>query len=168
MNKIKVFLLFLIFLGLTSCGYKPVYYGEKPAEIYCIKSIKISTAEATALDVLTKNISEAVISSKNKLECSEKTEKYIVADVKSIKFEPIGFSQAQRANIFKMKIDMDFTVENKEGKPILKTKIKETTQYVGAGLRADFERRYALEELAHLVRLRVFSLLSSKEYGKNQ
>ncbi len=161
-KKIKI-LIFFIPLILMSCGYKPVYYGEKSSEIYCIKSVKISTPEATALDVLTKNISEAVLSSKNKLECSEKTERYIVANVKSIKFEPIGFSQAQRANIFKMKIDMDFTVENKEGEPILKTKIKETTQYVGAGLRADFERRYALEELAHLVRLRVFSLLSNEE-----
>ena len=162
MNKIKFFLL-VIPVFLVSCGYKPVYYGKKNTEIYCIKSVNISTSEATALDVLTRNISEAVLSSKNKLECSEKTEKYIVADVKSIKFEPIGYSQAQRANIFKMKIDMDFAVENKEGKTIFKTKIKETTQYVGAGLRADFERRYALEELAHLVRLRVFSLLSSEE-----
>ncbi len=161
MNKLKI--LFVLPIIFISCGYKPIYYGEKAGEIYCIKSIKISTSEATALDVLTRNISEAVLSSKNRLECSEKTERYIIADIKSIKFEPIGFSQAQRANIFKMKIDMNFTIENKEGKPILKTKIKETTQYVGAGLRADFERRYALEELAHLVRLRVFSLLSNEE-----
>ncbi len=156
----KKFLLFFIFSILfVSCGYKPIKFDQKQPKVYCIKKIDIPMAEATAYDVLTQKVSDAIISSNNILECSTKTERYIYIKVRSIEFEPIGFSSAQRATIYKMSIVLDFKVEDDNGKTIFSKEIKETTQYIGAGLRADFERRYAFENLAELIRIRIFSLL---------
>jgi len=155
----RILLFFVLSIVIVSCGYKPIKFDKKEPKVYCIKKIDISTAEATAYDVLAKKISDAIISSNNILECSKNTERFIYIKVNSIKFEPIGFSSAQRATIYKMSIDLDFKVEDDNGKTIFTKEIKETTQYVGAGLRADFERRYAFENLAELIRIRIFTLL---------
>jgi len=139
----------------------PVKTEEKNyRHIYCIKEIKMQRPMETALDVLTRYITKAVLTSGNILQCSSKTDRYISLDIKSLYIYSIGYSISQRASIYKVNINMDVIIENRKNQPILKENVKETTQYVGAGLRADIERRYALEELAKLIEVRIFTILS--------
>jgi len=153
-----VILLFLSF----SCGYKSVDYNKKTREVYCVKKIYFPRAEATALDVFTRAISDAVISSGNDLECSGRTTRFIEVSVKSLYIRPIGYSQAQRASIYKVSVDLEFTIENRKNEPLLQKIIKETTQYTGTGLTGDVERRYAIEEIGRLVNVRIFSILTER------
>ena len=159
MDKIAKLVL-IIFIGLLffSCGIKKET-TQKTGHIYCIKEIKIPSAEATALDVFNKFVSDAILMAGNRIECSTRTTRFLSINIRKISFDEIGYSSAQRATIYKMNIKLDLEIENINGDTILSKTIKETTQYVGTGLRADFEKRYALEDLASLVEVRIYSLL---------
>ncbi len=172
----KRLVLLAVFLMLSSCGYvaqkakdtnkiqkTSVETSKKEKEykhIYCIKDIKINNPIETALDTITHYTSRAILTSGNKMECSSETDRYISLDIKSLYVYSIGYSLSQRASIYKVNINMDLIVENRRNEIILKKNIHETTQYVGSGLRADIERRYALEELAKLVEVRIYSILT--------
>ncbi|WP_457624092.1 hypothetical protein [Persephonella sp.] len=158
LRLITVVLLLISF----SCGYKSVNYSKKGGEVYCIKKIYFPRAEATALDVFTRAISDAVISSGNDLECSGRTTRFIEVRVKSLVIRPIGYSPAQRASIYKVSVDLKFTIENRKNEPLLQKDIKEMAQYTGTGLTGDVERRYAIEEIGRLVNVRIFSILTEK------
>lgn len=82
---------------------------------------------------------------------------------KRLDVKPIGYSISQRAYIYKVSGIMELTVEDKEKNVILSREIWETVQYIGSGLSADIERRYAIEELARLVEARIFSILTELE-----
>ncbi|WP_457634871.1 hypothetical protein [Persephonella sp.] len=159
MVKLVFVLIFLIFSG---CGYKPAYKTEGKKEVYCIKSIKFPRAEATALDVFSRSVSDAVISSGNTLECSGKTTRFIKVYVKSLSISPIGYSAAQRASIYRVTVYLDFIVENRKNEIVFKKSISEMAQYTGTGLTGDVERRYAVEEVGRLVSLRIFSILTDQ------
>ncbi|NPA51835.1 MAG: hypothetical protein GXO22_02970 [Aquificae bacterium] len=155
----KMYKIFLIFIALVfGCTLKKEA-TETTGHIYCVKELKIPTAEATALDVFNKFISDAILMAGNRIECSDRTTRFIAIDIKKISFHEIGYSSAQRATIYKMNIRLHLKVENINGDTILSKMIRETTQYVGTGLRADFEKRYALEDLARLLEIRIYSLL---------
>ena len=159
--KAKVYTFFwMVFISLffISCTLKKDI-TEKTGHIYCIKKINIPSSEATALDIFTKYISDAVLMAGNRLECSHRTRRFLTVNIEKISFDDLGYSSAQRATIYKMDVKLFLKVENINGDTILSKTIKETTQYVGTGLRADFERRYALEDLARLVEIRIYSLL---------
>ena len=153
-----LFVLLTVFF--VSCGYKPVSYDTQKKEVYCIKRIHFPRAEATALDVFTRAVSDAVISSGNILECSGRTTRFIIVNIKSLNISPIGYSRAQRASIYKVSVDLDFIIQNRKNEDIFKKDIKEMTQYTGAGLTGDVERRYAIEEIGKLVNIRIYSILS--------
>ncbi|WP_297454591.1 hypothetical protein [Persephonella sp.] len=153
-------LLVLILVFFASCGYKPVSYDIQKKEVYCIKRIHFPRAEATALDVFTRAVSDAVISSGNILECSGRTTRFIIVNIKSLNISPIGYSRAQRASIYKVTVDLDFIIQNRKNEETFRKNIKEIAQYTGAGLRGDVERRYAIEEIGKLVNIRIYSILS--------
>ncbi|MBK3332746.1 hypothetical protein GWK41_06660 [Persephonella atlantica] len=154
----------ILFLGifLASCSYKSIDYGKVKKEYYCIKRIHFPRAEATALDVITRAVSDAVISAGGRLECSGRTTRFIVVNIKSLRISPIGYSPAQRASIYKVSIDLDFLLENRKNETVLKKNIKEMAQYTGVGLTGDVERRYAIEEIGRVVSVRIFSILTGK------
>ncbi len=170
----KIIVLFLILL--SSCGYTvknsktkqdiPIKNTTKVKNykhIYCIKDIKLENKMETALDIITRYTSQAILTSGNKIECSSKTDRFLTLDIKSLYIYSIGYSISQRASIYKVNINMDLIVEDRKNRPIFKKNIQETTQYVGSGLRADIERRYALEELAKLVEIRIYSILTGSK-----
>ncbi|NPA58192.1 MAG: hypothetical protein GXN94_02735 [Aquificae bacterium] len=154
--------LVLILLFTASCGYRSVDYGKKGKEVYCIKKIRFSKAEATALDVFSRYIEDAVISSGNLLECSGRTTRFITVYVKSLNIKPVGYSPAQRARVYKATVNLRFIVENRKNEPILVKDIKEMSQYTGIGLTGDVERRYAIEEIGRLIGVRIFSILTEE------
>ncbi|SNZ10099.1 hypothetical protein SAMN06265182_1731 [Persephonella hydrogeniphila] len=157
---LRILLIFIVLL--SGCGYKSVDYRNKKVEIYCIKSIKFPRAEATALDVFYRAVSDAIISSGNTVECSGKTTRYIFVQVKSLNISPIGYSPAQRASIYKVTVDLDFIIQNRKNEELLRKNIKEMAQYTGTGLSGDVERRYAVEEIGRLVNIRIFSILTGQ------
>jgi len=159
MVRLVFALVFLVFYG---CGYKPANKTGVKKEVYCIKSIKFPRAEATALDVFTRSVSDAIISSGNTLECSGKTTRFVEVYVKSLRITPIGYSAAQRASIYRVAVNLDFIVENRKNEVVFKKSISEMAQYTGTGLSGDVERRYAVEEVGRLVSLRIFSILTDQ------
>ena len=159
MLRLIFVLFFLIYYG---CGYKPAQKTGIKKEVYCIKSIKFPRAEATALDIFARSVSDAIISSGNTLECSGKTTRFVKVYVKSLNISSIGYSAAQRASIYKVTVDLDFIVENRKNEVIFKKSISEMAQYTGTGLSGDVERRYAIEEVGRLVSLRIFSILTNQ------
>ncbi len=158
----------LVLISLFSCQPVNSFIQKEKKEYskkvtykhtYCIKEIKMEKPLETAIDLFTRYISKAILSSGNALGCSSKTDRYISLYVKSLYIYSIGYSLSQRATIYKVNVNMDVSIENRKNEPILKRNITELTQYVGSGLRADTERRYALEELAKLIEMRIYSLL---------
>ncbi|WP_457644033.1 hypothetical protein [Persephonella sp.] len=161
-----LFVFLVIFI--TSCGYRAADFTEKKAEgklqdIFCVRSIDINTPEATAVDTFYRYVSQAVLSAGYRLECSKWTDRYVYLTVKKLDVKPIGYSISQRAYIYKVSGIILFRVEDKEKNIILSREIWETVQYIGSGLRADIERRYAIEELARLIEARIFSILTELE-----
>ncbi|ACO04240.1 MAG TPA: hypothetical protein DEP48_02790 [Persephonella sp.] len=153
---------------VSSCGYRATDFTEKKAEgklqdIFCVRSVDINTPEATAVDIFYRYVSQAVLSAGYRLECSKWTDRYVYLTVKRLDVKPIGYSISQRAYIYKVSGIMELTVEDKEKNVILSREIWETVQYIGSGLSADIERRYAIEELARLVEARIFSILTELE-----
>lgn len=156
----KILTVFAVLI-LSSCGLKS-YHGYKPSEPknVCFKDFQINTPEPTLKDILYKNISDAVLQSGNKLECGEKVDYNLYAYLSDIRFYSIGYSPSQRANVYAVEIKLSVKVEDTKGNISTEKTIKEKTQYVGTGLRSDFEKRYAYEELGNLVKVRIFSILS--------
>ncbi|NPA13106.1 MAG: hypothetical protein GXO45_03865 [Aquificae bacterium] len=154
-------LLAVLLMFFSSCGYKTVQHNKENQQVYCITKIKLPTAQETALDVLSRSISEAVLSSGNRLQCSGETTRFIEVVVSSLSVRPIGYSVSQRASVYKVSIDMLFTVKNRKNEVLLQKRIKEMTQYTGTGLNADIEKRYAIEEIGRIIGIRVYSLLNS-------
>jgi len=155
-------LIFVLIFIVYGCGYKPADKTGIKKEVYCIKSIKFPRAEATALDIFTRSVSDAIISSGNTLECSGKTTRFVKVYVRSLNISPIGYSAAQRASIYKVTVNLDFIVENRKNEVVFRKSISEMTQYTGTGLSGDVERRYAIEEIGRLVSLRIFSILTDQ------
>ena len=165
----KFFLFLVLAFFLNSCvsvnqhipkeNYKENKKHNIIKHVYCVKSININKPMETALDTFTRHLNRAILSSGNSLECSNKTDRYISLNINSLYIYSIGYSISQRASIYKVNVNMDVIIENRKNEPIFKKNISELTQYVGAGLRADIERRYALEELAKLVEIRLYNIL---------
>ncbi|GAB6072955.1 hypothetical protein JCM14244_13320 [Venenivibrio stagnispumantis] len=153
----KLFLIILIFIISSCTGYKTANLNEK--HIYCIKEVNINIPEPTLKDTATKYISDAVIESNNILECSEKTDRYINININSLNIYSVGYSPSQRANIYNAYISLSFILTDKSGNNILNKEIKEITEYTGTGLLSERERRYAIEEIFKLIKIRVISLL---------
>ena len=130
------FLLSIIPFILFSCGYKSVNLEEGNLSV-CLNKVIINTPEPILLDVLNKNITDVLISRGHRLDCSTNKQMDMYINVKSLRFVPIGYSTSQRASIYKISMTINIKLENKEGKIVLDKDIIETTQYVGAGLRAD-------------------------------
>lgn len=57
-------------------------------------------------------------------------------------------------------MNINVKLEDLKGNILKDKTIREKTQYVGTGLRSDFEKRYAFEELGKLIKVRVLSILS--------
>lgn len=156
----RLFLIALLILFLyAGCSYKPVNLEKKELSV-CIEKVEINSPEPILLDVLNRYITDTVVARGYKLDCSVKRNADIYINVKSFNFYPIGYSPSQRERVYKVSIAVNVKLENKEGMEILNKDIVETTQYIGAGLRANIERRYAIEELIRLLQLRIFSLLT--------
>ena len=151
-------LILIFILLISSCGYKTVDFDKTHSKI-CVKKVNINSPEPVLLDSLNQSIRDALIAKGYQLDCSYKKNYNMYVNVKSISFYPIGYSQAQRANVYKANITVNIKLETKEGNAVLNKDITETTQYIGAGLRTDIERRYAVKELANLIQIRIFSLL---------
>ncbi len=145
-----------IFLG---CGYKPVNFEKQKLNV-CIEKVSINSPEPLVLDIFNRKIRDVIISQEKKLDCSYKRNIVMYITLKSLSFYPIGYSRSQRANVYKITMSLNLKVDDKEGSTILNKDITETTQYIGAGLRADIEKRYAVQQLGDLIQIRIFSLLS--------
>jgi hypothetical protein len=88
-------------------------------------------------------------------------------NISRISVRSIGYSEAQRASVYRVVANMTIRIEDKKREVLLNKKISETTQYAGLGVAADIQRRYAIEEIARLFELRVFALLTeAKKYEK--
>jgi hypothetical protein len=87
----------------------------------------------------------------------------VYADVASLNFIPLGYSAAQRANVYKVSIDIRLRVEDRHGNVAIDRMIKENTQYIGAGLRSDIEKIYAFEEVGELIKIRTQAVLIKNE-----
>jgi len=151
--------LLLLLFFLFSCGYKPVNFEKQKLNV-CIEKINISSPEPLVLDVLNRKLRDVIISQGKDLNCSYKKNVVVYITLDNISFYPIGYSQSQRASVYKISMRLNLKVDDKEGGNILNKNITETTQYIGAGLRADIEKRYAIEQLGDLMQVRIFSLLS--------
>ena len=149
----------LMILALLGCGYKPINFEEQKLNV-CIERVNINSPEPLVLDVLNQKIRDVVIAQGKKLDCSYKKNIVMYITLKSLSFYPIGYSASQRANVYKISMDLNIKIDNKEGGNILNKNITETTQYIGAGLRSDIEKRYAVQQLGDLIQIRIFSLLS--------
>lgn len=158
MRKILILFISLFLIGCSMKEYKS-YRQSQPQNI-CFKELYVNTPEPTIKDILYKNISDAVLESGNKLECGKDETYNIYASLNDIKFYAIGYSPSQRANVYTVEINLSIKLEDRKGNLILDRVIREKTQYVGTGLRSDFEKRYAFEELGNLVKVRVFSIIS--------
>jgi hypothetical protein len=148
----------LIILLFVSCGYKRVDFSSKNLKV-CVKDVYINTPQPTLLDTLNRYVFDSIVATKSKLDCSYKKDVDIKINVISFNFYPIGYSQAQRANVYKVNIRLKVEILDKEGNILKKEEVVETTQYFGTGLRADIEKRYAVEELAKLIQIRIFDIL---------
>ncbi len=168
MRIIKTFFLVLLLVFMSNCGYKAVDFSERKAtgkldKVFCLERIKVSSPEAKLTDTLYRYISSAIISSGYKLECSKNTNRYIKLYVNSINTYPIGYSSSLRASVYKVVINTNLRVENRKREILLNKNILETTQFFGSGLRADIEKRYAMEEIGQLLGLRIFSIITNIE-----
>ena len=162
----KVLLLSLVFIYilLNGCSVKEyTAIKNKNPKIYCLKSVNVNFPEPTLRDVLTKSISDGILQSGNKLECSDNTKYFVYADVVNLNFIPLGYSPAQRANVYKVSIDLRLKVEDRNGNVAIDRMIKENTQYVGGGLRFDIEKIYAFEEIGELIKIRTQAVLTKNE-----
>ena len=150
-------LLWVLVLATTfSCGYKTATLNHSDI---CIKHVDIDYPEPTLVDTLNRVVADALIQSGKKLNCSLKKQYDVFIKVKSFGFYPIGYSPSQRASVYKVYIKLTLEIRNKEGVSFLKKDIYETTQYFGSGLKADIERRYALEEIGRLIKVRIYNIL---------
>jgi hypothetical protein len=153
-----------IYILTNGCSIKEyTAIKNKNPEIYCLKSVNVNYPEPTLRDVLTKSISDGILQSGNKLECSNNTKYFVYVDVVNLNFIPLGYSPAQRANVYKVSIDLRLKVEDRHGNVAIDRIIKENTQYVGAGLRFDIEKIYAFEEIGELIKIRTQAVLTKNE-----
>ncbi|EDP73377.1 hypothetical protein HG1285_10988 [Hydrogenivirga sp. 128-5-R1-1] len=158
-REIQMLRILLLLFFLSSCGYKPVNFEKQKLNV-CIEKVNINSPEPLILDVLNRKLRDVIVSQGKKLDCSYKKNIVVYITLKSLSFYPIGYSQSQRANVYKIAMSLNLKVDDKEGSTILNKDITETTQYIGAGLRADIEKRYAIQYLGDLIQVRIFSLLS--------
>jgi hypothetical protein len=158
MKKVLVIFVALLLGSCTAKQYKE--YKPSQQKNVCFKDFYINTPEPTIRDIMYKSISDAVLQSGNKLECGENTSYNLYAYLNNVRFYSIGYSPSQRANVYAVEISLSIKVEDIKGNILIDRVIREKTQYVGTGLLADFEKRYAFEELGNFVKVRVFSILS--------
>lgn len=159
MRFILAFLILLTF-GCSVKDYKQI----KNKEVYtvCVKEVSFNFSEPILRDIITKQISDGILSSGNSIECSDKTQYFVYVNVNSINFYTIGYSPSQRANIYGVELNLNFKMEDKNKDVIIDKNILEKTQYVGTGIRSDFEKRYAFEELGELIKVRIISIFESR------
>ncbi len=156
--------LVFIYMFINGCSIKEyTAIKNKNPEIYCLKAVNVNYPEPTLRDVLTKSISDGILQSGNKLECSDNTKYFVYVDAVNLNFIPLGYSPAQRANVYKVSIDLRFKVEDRHGNVAIDQMIKENAQYVGAGLRSDIEKIYAFEEIGELIKIRTQAVLTKNE-----
>ncbi|ACN98783.1 putative lipoprotein [Sulfurihydrogenibium azorense Az-Fu1] len=158
MEKLLTLLLTFVLAGCTVKDYNT--YKPKEKKVICFKDLVVNTPEPTLKDILYKNISDGVLQSGNKLECGEKTNYNLYITLNSVRFYTIGYSPSQRANVYAVEMNINVKLEDLKGNILKDKTIREKTQYVGTGLRSDFEKRYAFEELGKLIKVRVLSILS--------
>lgn len=158
---IKVLLVILMAI-ISSCSTKN--YTVNPAlntGLYCIKEFYFDSPEVVLKDLLYKAISDAILSSGGKIECSENTDYNIYYSVNGMVFTPIGYSPNQRANVYVAQIDSTLKITDSKDKVLYSNKLIEKVQYTGTGMRADYEKRYAFVELSDIIKIRIYSILTS-------
>lgn len=161
MKKVLILCLALI---IASCSVNS--YSVKPSNpktVYCIKEFNYDSPEPVLKDLLYQALTDAILSSGAIIECSDETQYFVNFSVTGIGFYPVGYSATLRANVYVAQINSFLSLKGKDGKEIYSHNITEKTQYVGTGMRADFEKRYAFVELADLIKVRIYSILTS--YG---
>ncbi|MCX7760037.1 MAG: hypothetical protein N2Z81_02520 [Hydrogenothermaceae bacterium] len=161
MKKVLILVLALIAVSCSVSSYsvKP----SNPKTVYCVKEFNYDSPEPVLKDLLYQALTDAVLSSGAVIECSDKTQYFVYFSVTGIGFYPVGYSATLRANVYVAQINSFFSLRDKEGKEIYSHSITEKTQYVGTGMRADFEKRYAFVELVDLIKVRIYSILTG--YG---
>ncbi|MEZ0323857.1 MAG: hypothetical protein ABWJ98_06095 [Hydrogenothermaceae bacterium] len=155
-----------VFLSLITISCSINSYSIKPSNpktVYCIKEFDYDSPEPVLKDLLYQALTDAILSSGAVIDCSDKTQYFVYFSVTNIGFYPIGYSATLRANVYVAQINSFLSLKDRTGKDIYSHSIIEKTQYVGTGMRADFEKRYAFSELADLIKARVYSILIS--YG---
>lgn len=155
-------LLFILSLVLSSCSPKGYSLNSAGVEaFYCIKEFYFENPEPALNDLLYKALVDGVISANGKLECSERSDYYLEYRIGGVSFYSIGYSPSLRASVFVAQLNSNLRVVDREGKVRVSGDIVEKIQYVGSGMRADFEKRYAFVDLAEVVKIRIYSLLTS-------
>ena len=173
MKHLKFLILFpIILVFLSNCGYKAVDFTERKKtgkldKVFCLEKANIASPEAKLTDTLYRHLSSAIVSSGYRLECSKNTNRYVKVYVNSISTSPVGYSPSLRASVYNVVINTNLRVENKKREILINKNISETTQFFGSGLRADIERRYAMEEIGRLLTVRIFSIITNIEKMEN-
>lgn len=158
----KIFILFLVSIFIFACSVKEytIQPNLKPA-VYCIREFYYESPEPVLKDLLYKSLNEAINSINGKIECSDKTDYYIDFRLNNISFVPVGYSDSLRAFVYIAQANVGFKMYDRDDKLVISNDIVEKVQYVGSGMRADFEKRYAFDELSDVMKIRIYSLLTS-------
>ena len=169
MKNFKILLILpILTILLSNCGYKAVDFTERKKtgkldKVFCLEKVNIATPEAKLTDTLYRHLSSAIVSSGYRLECSKNTNRYVKVYVNSVSTSSVGYSPSLRASVYNVVINTNLRVENKKREILVNKNISETTQFFGSGLRADIERRYAMEEVGRLLTVRIFSIITNIE-----
>lgn len=158
----KRLILLILFFSLFSCSTKDYYVTVNgKGEIYCIKEFYYDNPEPVLRDLLYRALLDSIHSAGGKVECSERSNYYLEFRVNSVSFFPVGYSPSLRASVFVAQLNSSLSVSDRDGKKRISNDIVEKVQYVGSGMRADFEKRYAFVDLAEVVKIRIYSILTS-------
>lgn len=158
--KKSIFLLVLTVL-IISCS--PKGYSINPsnrASVYCVKEFYYDSPEPVLKDLLYRALVEAINSAGGRLDCGESTEYYVDFRLEGVNFIPVGFSGSLRAFVYVAQANVGLKIYDRENNIKLSNSIIEKVQYVGSGMRADFEKRYAFADLAENIKVRIYSLLT--------
>lgn len=158
----KLFIMLTVLAFVYSCS--PKGYSFNPVNqpyVYCVKEFYYDSPEPVLKELLYKSLVEAINSSGGKVECVENTDYYVEFRLNSINFFPVGFSSSLRAFVYVAQADIGIKVYDRNNSIKLSKNVTEKVQYVGSGMRSDFEKRYAFVELAENIKVRIYSLLTS-------
>lgn len=158
----NILILFLISIFAFACSIKEytIPSNLKPS-VYCIREFYYENPEPVLKDLLYKSLNETINSINGKVDCSDKTDYYIDFRLNNLSFVPVGYSDSLRAFVYVAQANILFKMYDRNDKLVISNEIVEKVQYVGSGMRADFEKRYAFDELSEIIKIRLYSLLTS-------